>query len=59
MIQIENTYSMGLGSIAGFQHSKQAINAKLKEKAASLGANGLIDIHRGEKITTAKAIVTS
>lgn len=58
LLRIENTYSMGLGALAGIKHDTDSINESLKTKAASLGANGLIDINRGEKMTTAKAIIT-
>jgi len=44
-------------NIIGFPRSPKQTNAELKRQAASIGANGVIDIIMGDTETTGKAIV--
>ncbi len=44
-------------NIIGFPRSPKQSNAELRRQAASIGANGVIDIFMGDNETTAKAII--
>lgn len=58
-IRVENTYTLGMGALFGMSHSQEAIDAKLKQEAASLGANAVIKIHQDKNFTTGQAVFRS
>lgn len=56
--QIVGHISANNDSLVGVPHSQQTIATELKKQAASLGANGVINISAGLEQTTADAILS-
>lgn len=44
-------------SVIGMEHSQKTVMNELKKQAASLGANGVLNIHAGLAQTTAEAVL--